>query len=109
MSRCRPRNGVASKSAASPSPDPVPTVVIVCALLQLGLLLVVARMVLSWVRIPPQGALASVYQAVFAVTEPPLSAIRAVVPVVRMGATGLDLSPLVLLVVISLLSGFICR
>ncbi len=82
---------------------------VLCVILQAYVFVVLARLVLSWVSIPPEGVLASAYQVVFAVTEPPLSAIRTVVPVVRMGASGLDLSPVILIIGISLLTSFLTR
>ena len=57
---------------------------------------VLARMVMSWFPLRPGSAFEPVFRAVFAVTEPPLAAIRSVVPPLRMGMGAIDLSPLIL-------------
>ena len=63
-------------------------------------LVILASVVLSWVRLPPNNALVRVTSAL---TEPLLAPIRRILP--DMG--GLDLSPLVLLVGLRLLRGLL--
>ncbi len=78
---------------------------IIRALLELYLLILFARAILSWFPINPDGAMASVQRGLYAVTEPVLAPLRAVLPPMRMGGMGLDLSPmLVMLAIIVLLS-----
>jgi YggT family protein len=48
-----------------------------------------------------------IYDALSKIIEPVLRPIRAVVPPVRMGGATLDLSPLILILGLSLLSGFV--
>lgn len=48
-----------------------------------------------------------IYDALSKIIEPVLRPIRAVVPPVRMGGATLDLSPLILILGLSLLSGFL--
>ena len=43
----------------------------------------------------------------YAVTEPVLAPIRAMLPPMRMGGMGLDLSPMIVMLVIIVLLGFI--
>ncbi len=75
------------------------------ALLELYLLVLFARAILSWFPINPDGAMATVQRGLYAITEPVLAPLRAVLPPMRMGGMGLDLSPmLVMLVIIVLLS-----
>lgn len=81
---------------------------IVCTLLQLWLFAVFVRIVLSWFPAPDGGALASATNALGAVTDPVLNPVRAMLPPVRMGGMGLDLSPMVVLLVGSLLLRVIC-
>lgn len=80
----------------------------VCFLLQAYWVVVVARIVLEWIPVSYDHPLARVRAALRAVTEPILAPLRAMIPAVRMGGMGLDLSPLILLLALSLLSGAIC-
>lgn len=81
---------------------------IVCLGLQLWLFAVFVRIVLSWFPAPSDGALASVTNALGAVTDPVLNPVRAMLPPVRMGGMGLDLSPMVVLLLGSLLLRILC-
>ena len=80
---------------------------LVCTLLQLCLIALFARMILSWFPIQPGTAMASIHQFLFAITEPVLGPIRRVIPPVRLGAMGLDLSPMIVLFGIIILQGVI--
>lgn len=79
-----------------------------CFVLQLWLLAVFVRIVLSWFPTTPGGGLARVVDVLGAVTDPVLAPVRALLPPVRMGGMGLDLSPMVVLLVGSLLMGVFC-
>ena len=62
-----------------------------CQLINLYLLVVFARILLSWFPIDPGSGMASIFSVVYNVTEPVLGPLRRVMP-----ALGpLDLSPLV--------------
>lgn len=80
---------------------------IVCLLLQLFILVLLARIVLSWF---PSGSdvLESVRRFTEVCTEWLLGPLRRVLPPVRLGAMALDLSPLVALVGIQILLVAIC-
>ena len=72
------------------------------------LILLIARIVLEWVQMlarsgQPRGALLVLCEVIYTVTDPPLRAIRRVLPPLRLGMVALDLSPLVLFVVIYIL------
>jgi len=73
-------------------------------LLQVYLLLLFVRIVLSWFPISGDSPMAGIYRALFAVTEPVLAPLRRVLPPVQMGGVALDLSPIVLVLVISILT-----
>jgi YggT family protein len=77
--------------------------------LQLYALIVLARVILSWFPIRPGSALEPIDRFVYAATEPVLSAIRSVVPPLRLGNTALDLAALLLLLGIQLLIMLITR
>lgn len=85
---------------------------IVCTILQIISLTMLAWIVLSYVvafgRIPWGHPIRSIYDALSRFFEPVLRPIRAVVPPVRMGGAALDLSPMILIVGIWVLSAIIC-
>ncbi len=77
-------------------------------LLFLFWLLLVARIVAELVRSfarqwVPAGASAVALEMVFTATDPPVKMLRRVIPVVRIGGVGLDLSIMVLLLVVFIL------
>ena len=84
----------------------------VSALLNLYVLILIARLVLEYVAIfardwRPKGPLLLLSEAVYTLTDPPLKAIRKVVPNVRIGSVSLDLSFIVLLLAISVTRGLL--
>ena len=81
---------------------------IVCLIIQVYLFVVLIRILMSWVPPTPGTTYQSVYDAFDRVTEPVLAPIRAVIPPVRLGVTQLDLSPIVVFVVGTLLIRAIC-
>lgn len=73
-----------------------------------AIVLLLTRFVIDWVQVlarswRPRGVVAAFCEAIFTVTDPPLRAIRRVIPPVRMGGAMLDLSPMVLLIGIYIL------
>ena len=77
-------------------------------LLFLFWLLLVARIVAELVRSfarqwVPAGASAVALELVFTATDPPVKMLRRVIPVIRIGGVGLDLSIMVLLLVVFIL------
>jgi YggT family protein len=78
------------------------------ALLQLFLLALLARIILSWFP-STGGALDGVQRVLFRITEPVLAPVRAILPPVRLGAMALDLSPIVVFILLQLLIGYLAR
>jgi len=76
-------------------------------ILQLYLVLLFIRIVLSWFPLDPDGIMATVSRALIAITEPVLAPLRAVLPPMRMGGMGLDLSPMIVMLIIIVLLAFI--
>ena len=68
---------------------------LLCTALQLYVLLIFARVVLSWFPVTPDTAMATVAGALISITEPLLGFVRRIMPPVRMGGMGLDLSPII--------------
>jgi YggT family protein len=81
---------------------------ILCWLIQAYALVVFARIVFEWIPVSYEHPLARVRAVLRALTEPALRPLRAIIPTIRMGDVGLDLSPLVLVLGLSLLAGAIC-
>ena len=75
----------------------------ISALLQLYIVVIFVRVILSWFPISPGSAMASIYNVVYSVTEPVLGPIRRVMPSVGFGGMGLDLSPIIVILLIQLL------
>jgi YggT family protein len=70
-----------------------------------AVLVLLARFIIDWVQVlarswRPRGAVAALCEAIFTITDPPLRAVRGVIPPIRMGGALLDLSPMVLLIAI---------
>ena len=78
----------------------------------LGLMLV--RLVVDWVQVfarswTPRGPVLFVLEIVYTITDPPLKALRRVIPPLRIGQVTLDLSFLVLVILVQFaiyLTGF---
>ena len=81
---------------------------IICTLLGLYLVVILVRIVLSWFPIARDSPMESVASVLWAVTEPVMAPIRAILPPVRLGGMGLDLSPIVVIFGIQILRAFIC-
>ena len=76
---------------------------IICILLTLYWILLFARIILSWIP-PPMGGLGrTLYDLVHDLTEPVLGLVRGLLPPIRMGAVGLDLSPIIVFIALSLI------
>jgi len=81
---------------------------ILCRLLDAYLIIIFARIILSWFPVEPGSGMASVYGFLYSLTEPVLGPIRRLIPPMGMGGMGLDLSPMIVLLVISILRSRIC-
>ncbi|OLT48596.1 hypothetical protein BJF85_12255 [Saccharomonospora sp. CUA-673] len=71
-------------------------------------LLLTARIVVELVRAfarewRPMGGVAVAVESIYTVTDPPVKAVRRIIPIVRIGGVGLDLSIMVLLLVVFIL------
>lgn len=71
--------------------------------------LIVARAVLSWLRIRPGSKLYRVNRALVDVTEPYLLLFRRVLPVTRIGGLGIDWSSLAALLVLLVVAQVLAR
>ncbi|GAA3356063.1 MULTISPECIES: YggT family protein [Saccharopolyspora] len=77
-------------------------------------LLLTARIVIELVRVfardwRPAGGVAIALESIYTVTDPPIRLLRRVIPTVRIGGVGLDLSIMVLLLVVFILMQLLLR
>ena len=82
---------------------------IVCTLVNLFVIAVIARMLLSWFPMAPDGVFGQVSRVLFTVTEPVLGPVRRVVPPLRVGNVGLDLSVMIVIFGLQILSRALFR
>jgi YggT family protein len=76
------------------------------------LLLLIARLVMEYVFLfarsfRPSGFFAVILEAVYSVTDPPLRALRRVIPPLRIGGISLDLSFIVLFLLVQVLRSLV--
>ena len=81
---------------------------LLCVALRLYSLAVLAWVILSWVRVPSTHPLAKVTLFLDRIIYPLILPLRRVLPGIRMGPAMLDLSPLVLLLGLSLIQRILC-
>jgi YggT family protein len=87
------------------NPSPVGQVLIIA--LWLFFVVLIARLVLDYIQMfarswRPTGALLVVAEVVYTITDPPLKALRRLIPPLRLGSITLDLSFLVLVVLVQI-------
>ncbi|MGO0576344.1 YggT family protein [Ornithinimicrobium panacihumi] len=71
----------------------------------------IGRLILDWVQVfsrdwRPKGPVLVLANGIYALTDPPLKALRKVVPPLRIGQVALDLGFLILIVLVSIAQGF---
>lgn len=71
-------------------------------------LVLIGRLVFDWVQVfsrdwRPQGVVLVLAEVVYSLTDPPLRALRRVIPPLRLGSVSLDLAFLVLILGVSIL------
>ena len=81
---------------------------IVCIAIQIYMLVVFVRIIMSWFPPTPGTTYQSVYDVFYSLTEPVLAPIRSALPPVRMSTMALDLSPIVVVVVGTILLRVLC-
>jgi YggT family protein len=77
---------------------------IICVLLLVLLVVIWARVILSWFPLRPGTAMASVYRVLIDVTEPLFSPLRRIMPPMGM----LDLTPFVVSLIVVIVRQAIC-
>jgi len=85
---------------------------VLATVLWLYWLILIARLILDFVRIfarswEPRGPILLLAEFVYSITDPPLRALRKVIPPLRLGTVSLDLAFLVLILGVQLLINFV--
>jgi YggT family protein len=81
---------------------------VICILLTVYWVILIVRVLSSFFPIPPSGPVSSVVSIVYTLTEPVLRPLRNLLPPIRMGAVGFDLSPIIVFVALGILQRAIC-
>ena len=81
---------------------------LLCSLLDLASWAILIWVVLSWIPTPDGHPLRSAKDFLDRVFHPLLRPIRGMLPPVRLGGVGVDLSPLVLMIAVILVQRIIC-
>jgi len=86
--------------------------VVLYNLIYLAIIFVIARFVVDWVQLlarqwQPRGFIAVLCEFIFTVTDPPLRALRRVIPPIRLGGIMLDVSAMVLLLLLFILQSLV--
>lgn len=82
---------------------------LICTLIDVYVLVIIIRLFMSWVPPTPGTTYQTIYDGFVTVTEPVLAPIRAILPPLSMGMMRLDLSPLLVIVGLRLLTRIICE
>ena len=83
---------------------------VIATVLWLYWLVLIARLVLDFVQIfarswQPRGFLLILAETVYSITDPPIKAVRRVVPPIRLGSIQFDLAFLIVFILVQILIG----
>ena len=81
---------------------------VVCLLLFVYWLVLLVRILSSWFPPPSSGVGRAIFQVIYDLTEPVLGLVRGLLPAIRMGAMGLDMSPIIVFLVLFALRSALC-
>ncbi|MGH2653210.1 MAG: YggT family protein [Actinomycetota bacterium] len=76
---------------------------VVCIVLTIYWVILFARIIMSWFRLPMSGVGRTMWDIVHDLTEPVLGLVRGLLPPVRMGMMGLDLSPIIVFIALGVI------
>lgn len=91
-----------------------PVIGLLVWLINVYIMVLIGRLIIDWIQVfardwRPRGVLAVICEAVYTVTDPPLRALRRVIPPIRLGGVALDLSFIVLIIGLSLLTSLLTQ
>lgn len=72
-------------------------------LLQVYIYVLIARMIISWIPMlapqwRPKGIVASLFEIIYTLTDPPIKALRKIIPPLNLGGLSLDLAFMVVFI-----------
>ena len=81
---------------------------VIALVLQLYIFVLIARLVFDWIQVfarewRPRGPILVLANGIYTLTDPPLKAIRKVIPPLRIGGIALDLGSIVLIIGVGIL------
>ncbi len=77
---------------------------VLASLLRLYVLIIVVRILFTWIPVNPWSNFAKVVRVLSMITDPVLNPLRRIIPPLRFGGMGIDLSPMILVIVLSLIA-----
>lgn len=91
-----------------------PVIGLLVWLINVYIMVLIGRLIIDWIQVfardwRPRGVLAVICEAIYTMTDPPLRALRKVIPPIRLGSVALDLSFIVLIVGLSLLVSLLAQ
>lgn len=81
---------------------------LICDLINVYIVVLLGRAILSWFPVSSGSFIEPINKALGAVTEPVIGPIRKVVPPLMLGGVAIDMSFLLVIVVLEVLSGILC-
>lgn len=81
---------------------------VICLFLQLYMLVIFGRVLLSWFPLDPNGLMATVGGFFHLLTDPVIKPVQRSLPPLRLGGFALDLSAIVVMVAIIFLQSILC-
>ena len=82
---------------------------IICLVLGIYVWVVIGRIILEWIPVPSDHPVGQVRRVLARGTDPVLMPLRRAIPPLRTGSIALDLSPIVLIIGLQIIQGFLCR
>ncbi len=81
-------------------------------LLSIYFYILIGRLIFEWIQVfardwRPSGPILVVAEVIYSLTDPPLKAIRRVIPPLRLGGVAIDLAFLVLILLVSILRAIV--
>jgi YggT family protein len=73
------------------------------------ILLLFARIIMSWIRLPDNPMLNTLTSFIYDVTEPFLGLFRRLLPIAQVGGMGMDFSPILAFFVLRLIQSFVIK
>ena len=87
----------------------MPIIELVDSAFNLYMILLLARIIMSWIPLPDNPTLNAVYRFIYDVTEPFLGLFRRLLPMAQLGGMGVDFSPIIAFFVLRLIHGLVIQ